>query len=72
MRNYYDPEDTRQAAILFASVADKYRGNNNYEYDLVDICRQALADQGANSTGKPLQTINPSPVRSSTRMLTVS
>lgn len=31
MRNYYDPEDTRQAAILFASVADKYRGNNNYE-----------------------------------------
>ncbi len=46
MRNYYDPDDTRQAAILFASVADKYRGNNNYEYDLVDICRQALADQG--------------------------
>ncbi len=46
MRNYYDPEDTRQAAILFASVADKYRGNNNYQYDLVDICRQALADQG--------------------------
>ncbi len=46
MHNYYDPNDTRQAAILFASVADKYRGNNNYEYDLVDICRQALADQG--------------------------
>ena len=46
MHNYYDPADTRQAAILFASVADKYRGNNNYEYDLVDICRQALADQG--------------------------
>lgn len=31
MRNYYDPEDTRQAALLFASVADKYRVNNNYE-----------------------------------------
>lgn len=46
MHNYYDPEDTRQAAILFAQVADKYKGNNNYEYDLVDICRQALADQG--------------------------
>ncbi len=45
MHNYYDPADTRQAAILFASVAGKYRGNNNYEYDLVDICRQALADQ---------------------------
>jgi len=26
-------------------VAEKYRGNNNFEYDLVDITRQALADQ---------------------------
>lgn len=54
MRNYYDPEDTRQAAILFASVADKYRGNNNYEYDLVDICRQALADQGRKQYWKAI------------------
>ena len=46
MHNYYDPADTREAAILMTSVADKYRGNNNFEYDLVDICRQALADQG--------------------------
>lgn len=46
MSNYYDPEDTRQAAIHLTSVAEKYRGNNNFEYDLVDICRQALADQG--------------------------
>ena len=46
MSNYYDPDDTRRAAVLFASVANKYRGNNNYEYDLVDIVRQALADQG--------------------------
>ena len=46
MSNYYDPEDTRQAAILLTSVAEKYRSNNNFEYDLVDICRQALADQG--------------------------
>jgi len=45
MRNYYDPDDTRKAAYLMASVAEKYRGNNNFEYDLVDICRQALADQ---------------------------
>lgn len=54
MRNYYDPEDTRQAAILFASVADKYHGNNNYEYDLVDICRQALADQGRKQYWKTI------------------
>ena len=46
MRNYYDPADTKKAAILMASVADKYRGNNNFEYDLVDIVRQAIADQG--------------------------
>ena len=46
MSNYYDPDDILRAATLFASVADKYRGNNNYEYDLIDIVRQAMADQG--------------------------
>ena len=45
MKNYYDPDDTREAARLMNSVAEKFRGNNNYEYDLVDITRQALADQ---------------------------
>ena len=45
MKNYYDPADTKAAAVLMNSVADKYRGNNNFEYDLVDITRQALADQ---------------------------
>ena len=45
MKNYYDPDDTRRAALLMASVAEQYRGNNNFEYDLVDIVRQALADQ---------------------------
>ena len=45
MKNYYDPDDTRRAALLMASVAEHYRGNNNFEYDLVDIVRQALADQ---------------------------
>lgn len=46
MRNYYDPATTLDAARLMNSVAEKYRGNNNFEYDLVDITRQALADQG--------------------------
>ena len=46
MRNYYDPAATLRAAQLMNSVAEKYRGNNNFEYDLVDITRQALADQG--------------------------
>lgn len=46
MQNYYDPTVTEQAARMLVSVADKYRGNNNFEYDLVDIVRQALADRG--------------------------
>lgn len=54
MHNYYNPEDTKRAALLFASVAEQYKGNNNFEYDLVDICRQALADQGRKQY---LQTI---------------
>ncbi len=58
MHNYYDPEDTRQAAILMTSVADKYRGNNNFEYDLVDICRQALADQGRRQYLKTIADYN--------------
>lgn len=46
MENYYDPTVTAEAARLMLSVADQYRGNNNFEYDLVDIVRQALADEG--------------------------
>lgn len=45
MTNYYDPTSTAEAAKLMVKVADKYKGNNNFEYDLVDICRQAIADQ---------------------------
>lgn len=46
MQNYYSPCSTFEAARLMASVADNYRGNNNFEHDLVDITRQAIADQG--------------------------
>lgn len=46
MENYYDPTSTENAARLMLEVADKYRGNNNFEYDLVDIVRQALSDRG--------------------------
>ena len=45
MRNYYDPYSTFRAARLMCEVAERYRGNNNFEYDLVDITRQAIADQ---------------------------
>lgn len=46
MENYYDPTSTADAARLMLSVADKYRGNNNFEYDLVDIVRQSISDHG--------------------------
>ena len=46
MKNYYDPTVTEEAARLMLEVADKYRGNNNFEYDLVDIVRQSLSDKG--------------------------
>ena len=46
MDNYYDPTVTAEAAKLMLSVAPQFKGNNNSEYDWVDIVRQALADQG--------------------------
>ena len=58
MKNYYDPASTLEAARLFLQGADSYLSDglqktlntkhstlNNLEYDLVDITRQALADQ---------------------------
>ena len=45
MQNYYDPTVTAEAAALMVDVADKYRGNNNFEYDLVDMMRQAVSDE---------------------------
>lgn len=46
MTNYYDPNSTMAAAAIMVGFADEFRGNNNFEYDLIDICRQAIADRG--------------------------
>lgn len=46
MKDYYDPKSVIEAARLMVSVADKYKGNNNFEFDLVDVLRQALAEKG--------------------------
>lgn len=43
---YYEADDVTKAARLMLSVADAYQGNNNFEYDLVDIVRQAIAEKG--------------------------
>lgn len=46
MKDYYKPQEVIEAARLMLSAADGFRGNNNFEYDLVDIVRQALAEKG--------------------------
>lgn len=46
MSDYYNPMEVMRAAEQFASVADTFVGNNNYEYDLVDIVRQAVVEKG--------------------------
>lgn len=46
MTNYYDPTSTMDAARLMLQVAEDLKDNDNYRYDLVDLCRQAIADRG--------------------------
>ena len=44
--DYYNPNDIIEAALIMCSVAENYRGNNNFEYDLTDILRQAISEKG--------------------------
>lgn len=46
MEPYYKPEDIIRAAGIMFSAADRFKGNNNFEYDLIDIVRQAVAEKG--------------------------
>lgn len=46
MSDYYDPQDVINAASLMVKAAPEYSGNGNYEYDLIDIVRQAIAEKG--------------------------
>ncbi|WP_394800660.1 alpha-N-acetylglucosaminidase [Phocaeicola faecalis] len=46
MDPYYKPEDIIRAAGMMLSAADAFKGNNNFEYDLIDIVRQAVAEKG--------------------------
>lgn len=41
----YNADETKKALGLMLDVADKYRGCNNFEYDLVDVARQSVADK---------------------------
>ena len=46
MSDYYEPMDIIRAAGILLEHAEEFRGNNNFEYDLVDIVRQAVAEKG--------------------------
>ena len=46
MEPYYKPEDIIRAAGIMLSAADRFKGNKNFEYDLRDIVRQAVAEKG--------------------------
>ena len=46
MEPYYKPEDIIRAAGMMLSAADAFKGNNNFEYDLIDLVRQAVAEKG--------------------------
>lgn len=46
MEPYYKPEDIIRAAGMMLSAADAFKGNNNFEYDFIDIVRQAVAEKG--------------------------
>lgn len=46
MKDYYQPVEVIRAAGKMMEVADEFRGNNNFEYDLVDVLRQAIAEKG--------------------------
>lgn len=46
MQEYYKPEDVIRAAGIMLQAADRFKGNNNFEYDLIDIVRQAVAEKG--------------------------
>lgn len=49
---YYDTDMTHRAAELILSVADQYKNNNNFQYDLVDVLRQSIADKGNTLSNK--------------------
>lgn len=46
MSDYYNPSDVIHAASLMVKAAPEFTGCNNFEYDLIDIVRQAIAEKG--------------------------
>lgn len=53
---YYDDKEFLKALELMVAVSDKYKGCNNFEYDIVDVARQALANR-ANAMLRELEKL---------------
>lgn len=45
MEDYYNPRDVIEAARLMVEASREIKPNGNFRYDLVDVTRQALAEQ---------------------------
>ena len=45
MEEYYNPNDVIRAARLMVEASREVEANDNFRYDLVDITRQAIAEQ---------------------------
>ncbi len=45
MEEYYNPDDVIRAARLMVEASREVKANDNFRYDLVDIMRQAIAEQ---------------------------
>ncbi|MFI3295131.1 MAG: alpha-N-acetylglucosaminidase [Rikenellaceae bacterium] len=49
---YYKPAELEKALHLMIRESEVYRGSNNFEYDLVDVARQTLANRGSLLLGE--------------------
>lgn len=61
MMTYYNPDTIIDAARLFLNAAHEFRNekyNDNYEYDLVDIVRQAISEKGRKEYQKMKQALD--------------
>lgn len=54
----YDTRQLERALQLMISVSEQYRGCNNFEFDLVDVARQALANRGQEVLADLLQAFD--------------
>lgn len=58
MKKYYEPQDVIDAAMKFSKSARHLGANEAYQYDLVDITRQAVAEKGRLTYHAMVDAIN--------------